>query len=470
MRNRCTAWPRPGSRTSRWLGIALLALPLARPAAADEPAAPSSGYRLALLDVPPAPEQRAAAAVLVPAAYQAIRGDGRFGLASAEQVAAARAENQVSDTDLTYPDACIVGRAVGASHAILIGGYDLTLHSSEKKSDFKRAVGMVSEQPPGHGGAYVPPASRFEFEARATASIIVMDMTNCKAGEQAVIRARRESDVSVDDARSKLQDDFVEAVGEGLQKLFPLQALVRTPSGHGGVIDHGTRHGVSPGQYYAVQRAGRVVGHVHVDAAGPDSARVTLVRGVRRLAPGDRLTEHRTVRVWEAALAATPNLLERRRADGALGLAASAHVTMSQPVTSAVYGLSAEYLTMDDLVRWRAGLHYGWQLRIVPRRLFAHARLGVGAFWARQSLRDQTGQMYDTTYVRGIELLNGVGLKALITPWATVQAEIGVPLPLRNDRWRLSSDDKRPAPAEALTYPRPQRVAPMLSLALGVRF
>jgi len=477
LRNR-TAWPWPGSCPRRWPGLALVVVSLSGTAAADQPAAPSSpaasgtpaGYHLALLDVPPAPEQAAAAAVLVPAAYAAIQADERFLLATVEQVAAARAEHGVSDTDLTYPDACRVGRAVGASHAILIGGYDLSVYTSERKSDFKRGRSMVSELGNSHGAAHSNPASRYENEARVTASIIVMDMASCKVGEQAVIRARRESDVSVDDARSRVQKDFVEAVRQGLQKLFPLHAFVRATRQHGGVISHGSRHGMRPGQYYAVRRAGRVVADVHVDEVEPDSAQVSLVRGAHHLQPGDRLSERDTLQVWELGVAATPSSLARRGADDVLALATSVHGTVSQPVSGFVYGLAVERLSASDLQRWRGGVHFARQLRIVPRRLFVHARAGLGLFWARQPLLDETGQMYDTGTSRGIELLNGLGLKALLGESLAVQVEVSYPLPLRDDRWALGSDPKHLAPADALIYPRPQRGLPSVTAGVGVRF
>lgn len=481
MRNRSTAWPWPGA-ARRWLGLALLAFPLSGTAAADQPApagppvapavAPGAppGYRLALLDVPPTPQQAAAAAVLVPAAHAAIQADERFVLATVEQVAAARAEHGVSNTDLTYPDACRVGRAVGASHAILIGGYDLSVHTSEKKSDIKRARGMVSELGNSHGAAHSAPASRYENEARVTASVVVMDMASCKVSEQAVIRARRESDVSVDDARSKVRDDFVEAVRQGLQRLFPLHAFVRAPRHPGGIISHGSRHGVRHGQYYAVRRAGRVVGDVHVDEVERESAQVSLVRGVHRLQPGDRLSERDTLHVWELAVAATPNLLARREADDILGLATSVHSTVSQPVSGNVYGLMVEYLSASRLQRWRGGVHCARQLRIVPRRLFAHARIGLGLFLAEQPLLDESGQMYDSATSRGIEILNGLGVKALLGEWLAVQAELSYPLPLRDDRWALGSDPKFRAPADALIYPRPQRGLPTLTVGVGMRF
>ena len=109
MRNRSTARLRPGSWPGRWLALALLAIPLPGPAAADQPAPPATdNYHLAIIDVPPTPEQAAAAALIVPAAQAAIHADGRFAVATAEQIAAARAEHGVGDTDLSYPDACRV--------------------------------------------------------------------------------------------------------------------------------------------------------------------------------------------------------------------------------------------------------------------------------------------------------------------------------------------------------------------------
>jgi hypothetical protein len=541
MRNRSTARLRPGSWPGRWLALALLAIPLPGPAAADQPAPPEAPgdvpdappeapgdvpdappeaateaapdappeaatealadappapdvHRLAIIDVPPTPQQAAAAALIVPAARAAIQADGRFVVASPEQVSAARAEHGVGETDLSYPDACRVGRAVGASHVILLGGYALTTFTSEKtgtrqapamrgeqdhdptkgagenQSELTSARGMVAEQPPGHGAMHSPPASTFEYEARATASVIVMDMASCKVGEQAVIRARRESDVSEQDARDRLRGDFGTAVRQGLQKLFPLRAFVRESRDPGGIVSHGSRHGVRRGQYYDVRRAGHVVGQVHVDEVQPDSAQVSLVRGVRRLQPGDRLTERDAVQVWEVALAATPNLLARREADAALGVATGVHLTVAEPVSGNAYGLTVEYLKLDDLQRWRGGVSYAWQLRIIPRRLFAHARVGVGLFTASQPFIDEDGRM-DTGKARGLELLNGLGVKALLGHSLAVQAEASLPLAAYDGQWYRASNDKFRAPDDALLYPRAQRRSlPTLSLALGWRF
>jgi hypothetical protein len=508
MRNRSTARPRPGSWPGRWPVLALLAIPLPGPAAADQPAPPAAPVaatpapestpapdlqHLAIIDVPPTPQQAAAAALIVPAAQAAIRAEGRFVVTPAEQVSAARAEHGVGDTDLSYPDACRVGRAVGASHVILLGGYDLTTFTSEtgaarpkistggeqghdptrgasaNQSELTSARGMVAEQPPGHGAMHSPPASTFEFEARAAASIIVMDMASCKVGEQAVIRARHESDVSEQDARDRLRDDFGTAVRQGLQKLFPLRAFVREPRDRGGIVSHGSRHGVREGQYYDVHRAGRVVAQVHVDEAELDSAEVSLVRGVRRLEAGDRLTERDAVHVWEVALAATPSLLARRQADDALAVATGVHVTVAEPVSGNAYGLMVEYLDVGDLQRWRGGVSYAWQLRVIPRLLFAHARVGVGLFTASQPYIDEAGQM-DTGRARGFELLNGLGIKALLGHSLAVQAEASVPLAAYADQWYRASNSKFRAPEDALRFPSAQRILPTLSLALAWRF
>jgi hypothetical protein len=143
---------------------------------------------------------------------------------------------------------------------------------------------------------------------------------------------------------------------------------------------------------------------------------------------------------------------------------------VSQPVSSNVYGLTAEYMDAGQLQRWRLGVHYARQLRIVPRRLFAHARAGVGMFWAEQPLIDEAGQMYDGATARGIELLNGLGVKALLGASLAVQAELSYPLPLRDDYWALDSNPKHRAPADALIYPRPQRGLPTLTLGVSMRF
>lgn len=455
-----------------WPWLVLLALPLSAPAHAGDPAvAPASSpdtFHIALVEVPPAPQAQRAAATLGGRAREAIQADGRFTVISPDKVAEARAAEGVQDADLSYPEVCRVGRAVGAQHVILLGGYDMGMHTTEKRSELKRALGVVAE-----GSTPSAPAPRPEIQAWAMASIIVMDMKSCAAKDQIVIRARHESQVSELDAAEKVQEDFGAAVRQTLQKLFPLYTFVRTPQGHGGVMSHGARHGVRAGQYYEVRRGARLVGHVHVDEVAQGSARVSLVRGVRRLEPGDRLTERGAMYTWEMQLAATPNLLARQGSPGdddAFGVAPSVRGMLYQLASNNAYGLMVERLQVPDLVRWRGGLEYTRLFRIMPRRLLAYARIGFGLFTADQPLLDAAGQRYDRGTARGFEVLNGLGLKSLFGDWLALDLNVSYPLPLRDDHWFLESNDKHKAPAEALIYARPQARMPMLSLGVSVRF
>jgi hypothetical protein len=456
--------------SSPWL--ALLALSVSTPALAGEPAAPpatgADTFHIALIEVPATAEQQRAAAALGPRARAALASDGRFTVISPDRVTEARAAEGVAGTDLSYPAACRVGRAVGAQHVILLGGYDMGMHTTEKRSELKRALGVVAE-----GSTPSAPAPRPEIQAWATASLIVMDMKSCAAREQIVIRARHESQVSELDAQEKVQEDFGVAVRATLQKVFPLSTFVRTPRGQGGVMSHGARHGVHAGQYYEVHRGARLVGHVHVDGVAEDSARVSLVRGVHRLQPGDRLIERDPMYTWEMQLAATPSLLPRQGTPGdddAFGVAPAVRGMLYQMASNNAYGLVVERLQVTDLVRWRGGLEYTRRFPILPRRLLAYARLGVGVFTAHQPLLDENGAQYDGGTARSFEILNGLGLATLLGDWLALDVHVSYPLPVRDDQWFLDSNDKHEVPAEALIYARAQARMPALSLGVSVRF
>lgn len=467
MRRRSQSWPQS------WPWLVLLALSLPSLARAGDPAVPAATspdtVPVALIEVPPTPRQAQAATLLGSRTRAAIETDGRFTVVSPDRVAEARAAEGVNDADLSYPEACRVGRTVGAQHVILLGGYDMGMHTTEKRGELKRALGVVAE-----GSTPSAPAPRPEIVAWATASIIVMDMKSCAAKDQIVIRARYESQVSELDAQEKVQEDFGAAVRQTLQKLFPLDTFVRTPQRHGGVMSHGARHGVREGQYYEVHRGARLVGHVHVDEVARDSARVSLVRGVHQLKPGDRLKERNPMYAWEVQLAATPNLFSRHGGpgedDSAFGLAPSVRGMLYQLASNNGYSVMIERLQARELTRWRGGVEYTRMFRILPRRLLAYARIGMGLFTANQPLLDAAGEKYDGGTARGFELLNGLGVKTLFGDWLALDLSVSYPLPLRDDQWFLDSDHKFQAPAGALLYPRAHERLPTLSLGMSVRF
>jgi hypothetical protein len=451
---------------TRWLWLAAgMMLMTSEAAAADpaiSPAAPQAKYRLAVLDVKPAPGRQQAAALAAAAVHEVASADDRFELVPAENVARARSlwgedvmvlneEAAVSsgldggDAGISHTKACAIGHTAGANRLLLISGYALDLGPS---------AGATSE-----------------LGARLTATLTVLDIASCKVRERAIVRASHASSVSAEEAVAGVRADFARSAGQALQRLLPVHSAVRTVSGHGGEMNRGARDGVREGQYFEVHRNARAVGHVYVEDVAEDGARVSLVSGVSRLAPGDRLVEDEPVRVYEVAAALTPNVLARTSADDVFGVAAGVQLMTYRPVSSNMYVLSFERLAMTDFLRLRASLEYGRQLRIIPRRLFGYARVGLGAMSGKQTLRQSDGMAFDNATISGLELVNALGVKALFGRGLVLHASASMPFRLYRDVWYLASwDSKVRANEEDLTYPSPFRSLPTLTLGLGWSF
>jgi hypothetical protein len=455
--------------------VALLSALLAHEAAADGPAlsppAPGTQYRLAVLDVKPGPGRQQAAALVVAAVHESVAADDRFTLVPVEEVARARSlwgegvmvltdEAKVGsglddgDASMSHTQACAIGHSAGAARLLLVSGYALDLEPSGTDAATP-APGQVS------GGA--------GMAARLTATLTVLEIESCKVRERAVIRASRGSGASVEEVVAGARADFARSVTEGLQRLLPVHSGVRAVSRRGGEMDRGARHGVRPGQYFAVHRDARAVGHVYVEAVAEDGARVSLVRGASRLQPGDRLVEEGTVRIFEIGGSLTPNLLARNGADDAFGVATAVHVMTYQPVGSNLFALSFERLGLPDFSRWRGGIEIGRQVSIVPRRLFGYARVGLGLVRSQQDVVDAFG-VADGGVMSGFELLNALGVKALFGEGLVIHASASMPFGLYNEAWFRKSNDKFEVPAEDLVYPSPFRALPTLTLGVGWRF
>jgi hypothetical protein len=457
------------SETTRWLWLVAGMVLLTSEVAADEPApsaaAPETKYRLAVLDVTPARGRQQAAALAVAAVREVAAADERFDLVPAEDVARARTlwgegvmvltENaelvsglEGDDANMSHTQACAIGHTAGATRLLLITGYALD-------------VG-----PSGEAGA-----TGAALSARLTAALTVIEIATCKVREQAVVRASRTSGVSAEEAVAGAREDFARSAGQALQWLLPVHSAVRAVSRHGGEMNRGARYGVREGQYFAVHRDARAVGHVYVEDVAEDGARVSLVRGVSRLEPGDRLIESRSLRDFEVGASLTPNVLSRTSADDVFGVATGAHLMTYRPVSSNMYALSMERLGLPDFSRLRVGLEYGRQIRIMPRRLFGYARVGLGVVRSVQTLRDSAGMAFDRGTMRGFELLNAVGVKLTFGGGLVLHASASMPFRLYRDAWYLESwDNKVRALDETLTYPSPFRFLPMLTLGLGWRF
>lgn len=433
------------------------------PAAAPvpSPAAPTRGkYRLAILDMPAPRERAQAARVVVAAVREAAAVDARVDLVpdklveQAQVVWGGRDVLVLSDEDgigsgldgksaeMTRTQTCAIGHAAGAQRLLLV-------------SDYGMDMGQVS------GGT----------EARLSATLTVINIGSCKVRERAVVEAAG-TGASAEEALASGRTALARAAHAELQDLLPLHSEVRAVSAGGGAMAHGARDGVRPGQYFDVHRETAVVGHVYVDDVAADSAEVSLVRGVSRLQPGDRLVERKAMRVFEVAMGASPSVLDRLDADGKIGVAAAMHVMTYRPVGSNLYGLMVERLGATDFTRWRAGVDIGRQVRIVPRRLFAYARVGGGFVWARQGLRETPS--YDTFYgggkLRGFEVTATIGARYLLSDVLVVHLGASMPFPLYNNTWYYEWDSKQPIPADTLIYPRAYRQMPAASLALGWTF
>jgi hypothetical protein len=456
------------STMTRWLWLVAGMILMTSDAAADDPepspAAPEAKYRLAVLDVKPAPGRQQAAALAVAAAREVASADGRFDLVPAEDVARARSlwgedvivlneAAEVSsgldggDAGMSHTKACAIGHTAGATRLLLISGY---------------ALDMRSPGPAGAAGA---------LAAQLTATLTIIEVKSCKVRQRAVVRANHASTVSTEDAVAGVRADFASSTDRALQWLLPVHSAVRAVSRHGGVMNRGARQGVRAGQYFEVHRDARAVGHVYVDDVAEDGARVSLVRGVSRLAPGDRLVESRPVRVFEFGASLTPNVLSRTRADDIFGVATGAHLMTYRPVSSNMFALSFERLGLPDFSRLRVSLEYGWQIRVIPRRLFGYARAGLGIVRSKQTMRDSAGMAFDRGTMSGFELANAIGVKATFGPYLVLHASASMPVRLYRDAWYLESwDNKVEANEEDLTYPSPFRFLPALTLGMGLRF
>ena len=452
--------------TTRWLWLAVLAVGLARPAAADDAApvaaaAPARGtYRLAILDMPAPRERAQAARAVVAAVREAVRADARVELVPAALVRQAQVvwggrdvlvlteEDGIgsgldgTSAEMSRTQACAIGHAAGAQRLLLVDGYELEL-------------GQVS------GGA----------ETRLAATLTVINIGSCKVRERAVVRAAG-TGASVEAALASGRTALAKAAHEQLQGLLPLHSEVRAVSPDGGAMAHGTRDGVRPGQYFDVRREAGVVGHVYVDDVAADSAEVSLVGGVSRLRAGDRLVERAPVRVFEVAVSAAPNVLDRVDADGVIRVATAMHLTTYRPVGSNMYGLSVERLGAADFTRWRIGVDLGRQVRIVPRRLFAYARVGAGVLLARQGLRvtPDYESFSGGGKLRGLELTGTIGARYVLSDALVVHLGASMPVPLYKNTWYYEWHPLIAVRPEDLIYTRPYRLLPTVSLALGCTF
>jgi len=211
---------------------------------------------------------------------------------------------------------------------------------------------------------------------------------------------------------------------------------------------------------------------VYVDDVATDSAEVSLVGGVSRLRAGDRLVERKPVRVFEVVMSAAPNVLDRVDADGVIRVATALHLATYRPVGSNIYGVSVERLGARDFTRWRIGVDLGRQVRIVPRRLFAYARVGAGVLWARQGLRVTPGyaDFYGGGKLRGLELTSAIGARFVLSDALVVHLGASMPVPIYKNTWYYEWHPLIAVPAEDLIYTRPYRLLPTVSLALGWTF
>lgn len=472
------------SEKTRRLWLVAGMILMAGEAAADEPtpspAAPESKYRLAVLDLTPAPGREKAASLALAAVREAATGDDRFDLAPAEDMAKARvmwgegvqvltADAQVgsglddgSSATMAHPQACAIGHAAGATRLVMLSGYELSLKAAGAAPSGATVRPVVHTE-----GAPAGAASSVQLAADLT----VIDISSCKVRERARVSARGTSAVSPRAALAGARAEFVASARAELQRLLPVHSTVRAVRPNGGEMTHGARDGVRQGQYFAVHRDARAIGHVYVDDVAEDGARVSLVRGVARLEPGDRLVESRAVRVYELGATLTPNVLSRTRADDVFGVAVGGSFMTYKPVGSNIYAIAFERLGLRDFSRIRGGLEIGRQIRILPRRLFAYGLVGLGALRGVQTLRDSAGMTLDRGTMVGFELLNAIGVKYAFGDGLLVHASVSMPVPLYNKTWYYESwSNKYPVPEEMLTYPSPSRLLPTLTLGAGWSF
>lgn len=438
----------------------------------DGAAAPSStGHTIAVISTPAAPELRAIAGFIIDSAHQQLSADPRFRLADRDAVARARSGYGGADQDLTFAQACLLGRQVDVTSVLLVGGYALDERAYESqaapvKPRFEPT--LLNQTRPGMRDAASPDLKR---SAHIGVNLIVVDTDTCKMGESALVGAKHDSPAAEPAvALAEAKSDFQAALREGLQKLFPVRTTIASSAGNRGQLSVGADHGVRAGQYYEVIRDQRLIGHAYVDTVEATSAQVSLVRGADTFRDGDRLAEHGIVRVWEVGVTGTPTLLDRQRGDDALGVAVGVEASMYQPVSSNLYRVMIENLRVDGLSRWRLGVELGRQVRLIPRRLFAYGRLGLGAVTAHQDLVDDAGQVVDGATGRSLEILNAVGLKATFGDNLAVHVSAGYPLLIPSPTWSLDSDHRMDATPEQLTYKRSEPPWPRVTVSAGWRF
>ncbi|WP_428262011.1 hypothetical protein [Haliangium sp.] len=428
-------------------------------------------YHLALIPLAAPADHEKAAALVIEILRHKLGDEARFELADAAAVERARAQHGAPGQPLTFAQACTIGRELQVPRVVIVGGYQVhesTTSGAPRPKLPKDGIIIMDEALDFDGRA----TAKIKRSVRVTGHILIMATDTCAVERQSEFDA--DYATLLEDpgqAMHEARREFSEAVDRGLRDLFPMRTTITTVSRYGGVVVGGTVHGIQAGQYYEVIRDERLIGHVYVDKADDASAEVSLVRGAPALDAGDFLSEAGTVRVWELAFHGTPNFLDQRGGSSSFGVAAAARVELSQPVSASTYGFVVEHLRADDLTRWRAGIEYGYQLRLIPRRLFAYGRVGAGLLLASQPLYDpETGQEVDGASARGFEFLNGVGVKAAFGDGLTLHLDAGFPLAFRDRHWALDSDRKKTAPAEMRTYDRPQSSWPTVSLGLGWRF
>ena len=469
------------SETIRWPWLIAGVMLIAGPAAADEtepsPAAPQAKYRLALMDVEPAAGSQQAAALALAALREVAAADERFDLAADEDLARARAlwgkgvmvltpeglidSDALANNTMNHTQACAIGHTAGAARLLMVSGYALEL----------APMGAAAGAPAMRQVADAEVTPGVMLDARLTATLTVVEIETCKVRERPVVSAGRGSSTSAEEAVAGARADFARSASEALEGLLPVHAGVRTVSRHGGEMNRGASDGVRAGQYFEVQRDARAIGHVYVDDVATDTAQVSLVHGVSRLAPGDRLVEGKAVREFEVGATLTPNVLSRTRADDVFGVAVGAQLMTYRPVGSNMYVVSFERLGLPGFSRIRGGMEIGRQVRIVPRRLFGYARVGLGAVRGQQAVRDSAGVKIDRGMLLGLELLNAVGVKTVFGDGLVVHLSASMPVRLYREAWYLESwDNKIEVPEDMVVYPSPFRYLPTLTLGLGWRF
>ncbi|ACY16797.1 hypothetical protein [Haliangium ochraceum] len=432
-------------------------------------------YRTALLPVPARPGYEQAAAFITAAVRDALSGDPRFTLLAHDAVAATgafvlpeggvyvlksnmasrftaveRVDLGVADHDEVEARACLTAHAIQAPRVLLLGGYQQTARR------------------PGNGDE--------GYRVTLAASMITLD-AECEPEEQSVVRVAGSSLVSLESARARAEQAFRARLPDVVAKLFPVQAQVRVSTPLGGFIDHGRHQGVREGEYYSVHRSSpggdaRVVGSAFVEVAAEDSATVSLVRGTPALRPGDHLIEREPVALWTLSAGLSPLRLAHRDGSAVTGVAPSVEVSRFRPVSGPVYSLWLDYLRVPDLSRSRAGVEVGWQSRLIPRRLFGYAQIGLGVMRGAQNLPvevhyEEADITYSRTLTRGFELHSSAGLRGFIGEHLVLGASVALTVPLHGHRWYADVWDLLRVDEELLGYREAGQRMPTVMLSAG---